>query len=512
MSTATRILMLGLDAADHDVVQQLMQTGRLPNLAALAEAGASGRLASPADLYAGGVWPTFYTGRPVAHHGVFHNKQWRPETMRVEVPTPHWMHAEPFWETWRDSGIESVIVDVPMVLGEPRPLRGVYVGGWGTHDLIARGSWPAPLWQELERRFGAPVMPRERFGRQTERSLEELAATLRRGTAQLRDLALHLLAQNPWQFACIVFGATHRAGHYLWDRSQVAPRNAVAAGPHEALLGIYQDVDAAVGELLRRLPGDTLVIAFAVHGMGPNPGWSDLLPAILAQLEENRHGAPPARGLLFRLKQAIPHHWARPLLNALPTAVTDRLVQLWSRRMHDWSRTPWFTMPMDEAGYLRVNLRGRELEGIVETGAEYAHLCSELEALIRGLRDAATGLPIAGPVLGAFREADRRHASARLLPDLVFPWHGPAASRTRQLVCSALPTFRFDVPDRLPSGRAGNHRGHGWFIAHGPGVAAGTTADGYGVVDLLPTVLARLGIAPGPLELPGCVITEVAPP
>ena len=83
------------------------------------------------------------------------------------------------------------------------------------------------------------------------------------------------------------------------------------------MIGIYQNIDHALGEILQRVPESTLVIAFAVHGMGPNPGWSDLLPDILARLEEHRAGVAPRRGMLYRVKQRIPFHRVRPVLNAL---------------------------------------------------------------------------------------------------------------------------------------------------------------------------------------------------
>jgi hypothetical protein len=53
----TPVLMLGLDAADADVVDRLMAQGRLPNLRKLRHGGLFGRLSSPAGLYAGAVWP-----------------------------------------------------------------------------------------------------------------------------------------------------------------------------------------------------------------------------------------------------------------------------------------------------------------------------------------------------------------------------------------------------------------------------------------------------------------------
>ena len=510
MSGDGRILMLGLDAADHDLVRRLIGEGRLPHLAELAARGATGRLRSPAGLYAGGVWPTFYTGQPVARHGVFHNKEWRPAAMRVEVPTAEWTSAVPFWERWPEADLESLIIDVPMVLGRPGPHQGVYVGGWGTHDLIHRGSWPTGLWRELEQRFGAPLMPREEFGRQSPESLARLGLTLRRATEQLRDITLALMDRHPWRFACVVFGALHRGGHYLWDRSQVEPGSlsgAPADQPTPELLDLYDCLDAAVGRIIERVPAGTLVIAFAVHGMGPNPGWSDLLPDILSRLDEHRTGRPPRRGWLYRLRRKVPHHWQRRLLELLPAAAAEHLVPLWSRRMYDWSRTTTFPLPMDEAGYLRVNLRGRERDGIVAP-ERYDEVCAGLEALIASLRDESSGTPIAGRAVRAWRDAEPHAAGRELLPDLVVPWSGPAAAATRRLVSTMLPGFGYDVPALLPSGRSGNHRDHGWFMAAGPGVAAGTTVEGRDVLDLLPTIRARLGFPPEP-GLPGRLITEM---
>ncbi|MDQ3138501.1 MAG: alkaline phosphatase family protein [Gemmatimonadota bacterium] len=510
MSGNGRILMLGLDAADHDLVQRLIRAGRLPHLAKLAGRGTTGRLRSPAGLYTGGVWPTFYTGQPVARHGVFHNKEWRPGAMRVEVPTPEWTSAVPFWEAWPEPGPVTLIVDVPMALGRPRPLKGVYLGGWGTHDLIGRGSWPTGLWGELEQRFGAPAMPREEYGRQSPESHARLAAALRMATEQLRDITLELIDRHPWQFACVVFGAVHRAGHYLWDRSQVEPGTQPAAPddlPTDALLDLYEGLDAAVGKIIERAPAETLVIAFAVHGMGPNPGWSDLLADILARVDEHRTGRAPKRGWLYRLRRTVPHRWQRRFLELLPAAAIERIVPLWSRRMYDWSTTRSFPLPMDEAGYFRINLRGRERDGIVAEG-EYDEACAGLEALIASFRDEASGTPIAGQAVRAYRDAGPEPTCRELLPDLIVPWTGPAARATRRLVSTMLPGFHYEVPVQLPSGRSGNHRDRGWFIAAGPGVAAGTTVAGYDVLDLLPTIRARLGLPPDP-GLPGRPIAEI---
>ncbi|HET8691293.1 MAG TPA: alkaline phosphatase family protein [Steroidobacteraceae bacterium] len=497
MGTATPVLMLGLDAADEARIDALAARGRLPALTALRAAGTSGSLASGADLFAGGVWPSFYTGRDVAWHGIYHNKLWRPEAMRYEVPTDRWLGARPFWEEWRGRGLRACIVDVPMILGKPRPLDGIYVGGWGTHDLISRGSWPEGLWAGLARRHGRPAMPRERFGRQTTGSLLALRGELLRSIEQSADVALDLLGRERWDFSCIVFGAVHRVGHYLTDLSQLADEP--SPREREILEGavdeLYEATDHAMARLLERVDPGTRIVAFALHGMGPNPGWSDLMADILREAEAASTGRAARTGLLYAVRRRMPMHLVRPLLNRLPGGASDALVALWSSGMLDWRRTRHFPMPMDHAAYLRVNLRGREREGIVEEG-EYAQACAALAAVVEGLHDRKDGACIAGRAAHAFADAPGDAPCRHLLPDLVVPWSGPRAGSFAELTSDALPSLRYRVPARLPSGRSGNHLGRGWFVARGPGIAAKRRVAGHDIRDLAPTVEGWLGIEP----------------
>ena len=133
------------------------------------------------------------------------------------VPDAGTFTARPFWETFGSRGIRSCIIDVPLVLGRPQAFNGVYLNGWATHDTAATHSWPAPLARQLRRKFGAPAMPAENFGAQTVRSLEQLCGELLRATEQLQHVGASLLRRDEWDFACVVFGPAHRAGHYLWD-------------------------------------------------------------------------------------------------------------------------------------------------------------------------------------------------------------------------------------------------------------------------------------------------------
>ncbi len=65
-----RVLIIGIDGASPRVVGPMLNEGKLPNLARIAEQGVSGRLRSVLPLFSPRIWNTIATGRTPADHGV----------------------------------------------------------------------------------------------------------------------------------------------------------------------------------------------------------------------------------------------------------------------------------------------------------------------------------------------------------------------------------------------------------------------------------------------------------
>ncbi|HYC33684.1 MAG TPA: alkaline phosphatase family protein [Gemmatimonadales bacterium] len=490
------VVMLGLDAAELELVRRWSAQGALPTIRRLIDGGTFGPLAGPAARFAGGVWPTFYTARDVAWHGLYHNKLWRQERMRCEIADAGWIAEPPFWERLADTGLRLAVLDVPMTVATPKAMHGVSLAGWGTHDVIARGSWPAGLWAELSRTHGAPRMPAELFGGRSARTLERLTEDLVAATEQMGRIGAVLLSRERWDLFLLVFGALHRGGHYLWDLTQIDTGGLDESGRlalEGALLRVYRAADDALAVVLARAPADARVLLFAVHGMGPNTAWADRCEDILACIQRGGAAPPPKRGMLYSVKRRLSWPLVRAFTTRLPTPVQGRLVSLWSGSMFDWRTTRAFPLPTDQAGYVRINLRGREPGGLVEPGADYAALAEEIAAGLEGFRDLATGRPTVRQVHRLDDLAPPGAPARDRLPDLVVEWDHVSPVESPGISSPRYGELRWDPVGRLPSGRAGNHRPQGWFVAAGPGIGAGRWAVQRDIRDLVPTVWRWLG-------------------
>ena len=75
---ANRVLIVGWDGADWEILDPLLASGDLPNLAGLIARGQRGVSRSCLPSHSWAAWPTFLTGRDPAGHAVFDILEYRP--------------------------------------------------------------------------------------------------------------------------------------------------------------------------------------------------------------------------------------------------------------------------------------------------------------------------------------------------------------------------------------------------------------------------------------------------
>ncbi len=506
--TSRSVALIGLDAADLGRIERLAACGDMPNLAAIFSRGARGRLRSLPTGLSAMIWPKWFEG---GHAGSWYfPKQWNPDRMCLEWITATRGDPEPFWCDLDRRGLRVCIVDVPQA---PRiPLQhGFAIQGWQVHDLFDRWSMPSKLWKELARDHGAPFLGQEKYGPQTAASLLALRRQLLAATVQAGEVVRGLMDRGSFDLFVMVLGGLHRGGHYLWDTSQLNLRGTNRDEVRlleRALDEIYKAADRAIGQLLERVPAEARILVFSLHGMEPNYAWSERLQSFAGALSSaGPHSASATP--LQRLKRMIPSSAGQRAVEFLPGRLGNRVLEFTSGRMYDWRNTPWFVLPSDLAGFIRLNLQGREARGIVTPGPQSRSVEDGLIEAFSRIEDLE-----GRPIVAKMERVDDSIAAAdrfrRVLPDLLINWNPIKASETTGLRLNGQEIARWPSGQPFSSGRSGNHATEGWFAAIGPGLSRHTDPDLHDIDALIPSVYRWLGLEP-PQGFVGKALTSLIP-
>jgi predicted AlkP superfamily phosphohydrolase/phosphomutase len=470
---ATRVLAVGLDAAEPALVRALLERGEMPTLKRLLEGGAWLRVESPAHVGSGAVWPTFLTGEGPAAHGVYGEWAWRPEAMGLT--RYHGRGLRPFWEGLARAGLTVGVLDVPFA-----PLvglaRGFEVSEWGAHDILEGHTefGPQAIAELLTREVAPHPLSLDRLdaaGPGDREALSKVTAGCAEGARLRGELGARLLEETRADLAVVVFPEIHHAAHHLWHA--VAPEHEFYAGDgardgarrfEGALAEVCREVDAAVGRLVAAAGPGAAVLVFSLHGMRPTRGIPNFLGPLLcekgfARLAGWRSLSWKGRAvsLLAGVKRLAPGPLKRLYYRTLPPSATQRLAQPTMMPAYDWPRTRAFALPTDQHGWVRINLRGREAAGVVPA-EEYERTLAEVEGVLRGLTN-EQGRPLARDVLRTAGGAEQ--AANSRLPDLVVHWDDAAFDAPLKIKGARL--------EALPVGLkfTGQHAPEGFCVARG---------------------------------------------
>lgn len=495
---APPVLVIGLDMGDGGLIRHLSRCGRLPHFNALIDGGVSLELESPAQALHTSTWPTFATGVLPGRHGVYYPYQPTPGVQFARQIGDRQYGTTTIWQRAAAADRRVVVYDVPETFPERGFTgRGIYdFGTWAHYGCTS--AQPPRLLDELKAQFGPYPLGYEamRLGFEQPRGIEE---RLLRSVRHKAATARWLLDRAAWDLAIVVFGETHCAGHYLWPRSQSSVEEGDPSA-FEALFAMYVAVDEALGELAEKLPKSGTLMVVSGDGVRPNRcGWH-LLPAVLDRLGCTSTGRAAGEGarpsLLATLPRLVPTSIKKRVATALPMRVRNRLSLIAQAGGLDWSRTRAFALPSDLEGCVRINLRGREPEGIVEPGAQYADLCEEIRRGLEELVNPATGKPAVRHVW--VRNEIFPGPCQEELPDLMVTWQDDAP-------IEALASPRVGVVEGVnPDRRPGTHSTAGFLIARGAELSW-QCAGRARLVDVPATLLRHLGV-PGAAELDGRAI------
>lgn len=502
-----RVVLLGICAANRDLLIEWANAGVLPNYRSAMERGVTGLVDSMPGFYVGTTWPSFATCVNPARHSRHYIVQLEPGTYRFNrKPKGEGILRPPFWRDLSRAGRKVALFDIPHA-ALSAGFNGVQVIEWGAHDgdFARTLTSPAALASEIDATFGPHPAPRSCDGKKAEAQVADFRDRLVAGAALRAELTRHYLAQDDWDFFAQVWTESHCVGHQCWHLHEPShPRHEadLAARVGDPVRDVYVAIDAAIGRVLDAIDNDTTVILFTGHGMGPKYDSQFFLDDILLRLG---YAVPPRPEAAMEGRTSAQRHrriddlmtlaWqrmprglkgvAQPLRKSLRAWVeTTRPAPV---RKVDFAASRCFAVPNNAVhGGIRVNLAGREPEGKVRRGDEFDALCEAVAADILEIVNLDTGDPIA---TRAFR-ADSVYSGEYLdfLPDVLVEWnqHSPVFSVGSGKI------GRLEGVD--PYTRTGDHRKGGMFVALGPHLRHGKLGRTVDVMDFGPTIARMLGV------------------
>lgn len=295
------VLVIGVDGLEPSIVDDLIQAGRMPNLARLAERGVLGRLATLDPTYSPVIWTTVATGQPMDAHGI---TDFLSEPEGVPF-TSNCRKVPALWNIVSDHGLSVDSVGW-WVSWPAEAVRGRMVASYAA-AAQARIVWKPNVWESLPDQTWPPslqeeIAPLVTWSSDREALLDEFWQVFDRPERPMGDTESRCVNDLVWTFAgdrsfsaigeyfletppladlvLVYMAMPDVAGHRFWRYHQ--PEDFEYEVPAEDLEDFgdflnrsYAEIDRRIGRLLERAPEGANVLVLSDHGMHADPMFQD---------------------------------------------------------------------------------------------------------------------------------------------------------------------------------------------------------------------------------------------
>jgi predicted AlkP superfamily phosphohydrolase/phosphomutase/tetratricopeptide (TPR) repeat protein len=276
---ASRVLLIGWDAADWKIIRPLIAQGLMPHLASLRARGRSGVMHAGQPLLSPTIWTSIVSGQHPTRHGVLGSVEVAGDGCGL-VPTGRAGRQAPaIWSLLDQAGIACHCINFPAT-HPAEPLHGVSVSNWfATHPRADGAVWPSDARESL---ISLHVKPEEidaaslltfvphaaEIDPRHDPRVGQIAAILAQ-SATVHAATTWALEHVSWQFAAVCYSGLHQFSHgfmrYFPPRLQtVSERDFALYG--QVITAAYRFHDMMLGRLLELAGPDANVMLVSDHG------------------------------------------------------------------------------------------------------------------------------------------------------------------------------------------------------------------------------------------------------
>ena len=281
-----RILLIGWDAADWQMIDPLIEAGKMPHLSRLIDGGVLGNLATLHPIISPMLWTSIATGKLADKHGI-HGFTERDPRGGVRFATSTSRRAKTVWNIFQQAlgwrcNVVSWWASYPA-----EPLDGATVSNAFFHSKREGQRWqvsphavhPPELAKELlplllgineiDPSLVLPFIPRAaEIDQKTDPRLETFAELLSQ-CVSVQGVATELMQRAPWDFTAVYFDAIDHFAHGFMPfhppRMENAPERDFEL--YQGVMnGVYQFHDMLLGRLVELAGPETTIVLCSDHG------------------------------------------------------------------------------------------------------------------------------------------------------------------------------------------------------------------------------------------------------
>ncbi|HWY47472.1 MAG TPA: alkaline phosphatase family protein [Bryobacteraceae bacterium] len=281
-----RVLLIGVNGMEWDILRPLLLQGKLPNLASVIQSGTYGKLQTVSAPNCPRVYTTMFTSTRPEEHGV------TGFLVGGITANTNMLKQEPIWSILSKKGVTVGMANVPATF-PVMPVNGYMVSGMLTRGKNCEDGvlcapklsdveggeavYPKALKSELMSKVGDFYIDCERMPGAEELNGHESEVILKwlDKVQLIRDqqtkLFEYLLDNHHTDFTWMAQSCEDRTGHWLYP---IAPFNAgynpkINSVKPDAFPSQYVALDKVLGSVLKHVDSNTYLFIVSDHGIKP---------------------------------------------------------------------------------------------------------------------------------------------------------------------------------------------------------------------------------------------------
>jgi predicted AlkP superfamily phosphohydrolase/phosphomutase/tetratricopeptide (TPR) repeat protein len=282
----SKVLLLGWDAADWQVILPLVRAGQMPAVQSLLQNGARGDLQTLLPMVSPLLWNSIATGVRADKHGILHFVEPDPHGPGIRPVGSASRRVKALWNILTQAGLRSHVAG--WFASHPaEPINGACISNLFGVPVGPRSQpWPIPPGSvhppELEATLGGlRVHPEDISSEQLVSFVPQLAeiqptdqhlVAIRTALAEcttIQQIVSWIVRNESWDFIAAYYNALDHASHYFMPYHPPR-REGVPAREFErykdVMAGFYRYHDQLLGQLLEQCGPDTTVLLVSDHG------------------------------------------------------------------------------------------------------------------------------------------------------------------------------------------------------------------------------------------------------